>query len=143
MPNNSQAQFSAEMARLLHWRATHPFPEGPNDPARVASAALVSLALLNRVAAHFKDAAIAKDLAQAVNAAAREFIDDFCGTPPHPHPWPHGLAAAVELAEFGGLLKDGPLSENVHGMASALAQASLVVPKTGSDPMPALVRQGK
>jgi hypothetical protein len=40
-----------------------------------------------------------KGAVEAHNRLTTELVDDFCGTPPHPWPWPHALQQLGSLAE--------------------------------------------
>jgi hypothetical protein len=44
-----------------------------------------------------------------------EFIDDYCGTPPHPHPW---LLVAAEIAALGNSLREESLRAEMLDVAT-------------------------
>jgi hypothetical protein len=79
--------------------------------------------------------------AQAVRAKVAAFVDDWCGTPPRPRPFPrpwgplmHGdeglrpidlVAAGVQFQKAAEVLADGPLGATFQGAADALVDTGL------------------
>jgi hypothetical protein len=129
-------RFDADLTQLIERMVERPTPESPNDRAVVS--ALVSAAMMHRVAAHL-DSANADQLAGAANRAAAELLDDYCGTLPGPHPHGPGVRIVSSLSAIAGTLPThSQLGNDLRALAGAAASRALGPTRAGSDPMPAL-----
>jgi hypothetical protein len=72
-------------------------------PSAVVNAyvsALLSAVSIHQVADHLTDKGLAQQFNNAASNAIAEEIDDICGTPPHPFPWPHHYLALEVAAQI-------------------------------------------
>lgn len=114
------------------WRSDPvPVPWISASLAAPAVSYLASAISLRHIASRVPDA---RALAEEASKAIAEFIDDYCGTPPHPHPW---FLVAAELAALGESLTESGLRREMLGVASLMIQAGFGAMSASPDGAPA------
>jgi hypothetical protein len=100
---------------------------GPSpDPWLPAVSLLISEISLRDIASRLPAGKSRNELVSAADEGLSKFIDDFCGTPPHPRPIV--FLAAAELAAFGSSLAEGALRNQIFEVAGQLIQRTFGAP---------------
>ncbi len=107
---------------LEELRTAQPTSVNPHSPA----ASLILSAIGTKLTAgRISDAKLRNEMIFAANQSLADYEDEFCGTPPRPHPWVFVLA--IELTSFANTLPQGNLQTEILSVAGPLIQKSFGV----------------
>ncbi|SRR5712692_1281647 len=104
---------------LEELRSIQPTSVNPHSPA----ASLIFSAIGTKLTAgRISDAKLRNEMISAASQSLADYEDEFCGTPPRPHPWVFVLA--IELTSFANTLPQGNLQTEILNVAGQLIQKS-------------------
>jgi len=110
------------------WRAAYAMSEPSPDPWRAAAAYILSALTIRDAAEKLADTRLRSNIAQQVNSALEQFIDDYCGTPPHPRPWPwagpvpYVFPLVSELTLIANTLAPGMLKTSLEQISTTVLE---------------------
>jgi hypothetical protein len=112
-------------------RLSTPPGDCTNDAATVAATGVVALIGLKLVAGRVPNERLRVEMLAGVDRALNQLIDDYCGTPPHPH-WLGSQADTVTLIGRLGVVAQGyPDAAMRDGILEVAARIAVVAASAG------------
>jgi hypothetical protein len=104
---------------LEELQATQTNSVNPHSPA---ASLILSAIGIKQTAGRIAHGKLRNEMISAANQSLADYEDEYCGTPPRPHPWVFVLA--IELTSFANTLPQGNLQTEILNVAGQLIQKS-------------------